>query len=107
MAKKNVDFVLNNPFSPKFLEAWERWKLFKKEQFRFTYKPIGEQAAINNLFELSAGNESLAEAIMKQSIVNGWRGLFDLKISINATVKAVTQKPSPTGNVASGGFGKL
>lgn len=108
MAKKNADnFVVKNPFSSAFFEEWEYWKSFKKEQFRFTYKPIGEQAAIDNLFEISCGNEETAKAIIKQSISNGWRGLFELKTSINGTVKAITQKPNPTGNVAPGGFGKL
>jgi hypothetical protein len=107
MAKKSVDFVLNNPFSTEFLEAWEDWKLFKKEQFRFSYKPRGEQAAMDDLFEISLGDESIAKAIIKQSKAKGWRGLFELKTSINATVKATSQKPNPTGNVSSGGFGKL
>lgn len=107
MAKKTSDFVLRNPFSFSFYDEWEYWKSFKKQQFRFTYKPMGEQAAIDNLFELSCGNEETAKLIIKQSIANGWRGLFELKTSINATIKATTQKPSPTGNVASGGFGKL
>lgn len=108
MAKKTTDFILKNPFSQSFLEtAWQEWKDFKKEQFYFSYKPKGEQAAIDDLFEISTGSEEIAMKIIKQSTAKGWRGLFELKTSINATIKASTQKPSPTGNVASGGFGKL
>lgn len=108
MAKKNAEFVLNNPFSQSFLDtAWQEWKDFKKEQFYFSYKPKGEQAAIDDLFEISGGVEEVAVRIIKQSKAKGWRGLFELKTSINGTLKATTQKPSPTGNVAPGGFGKL
>lgn len=73
-----------NPFSEDFMPVWEYWKKYKKEQFRFSYKPIGEQAAIDDLFELSDGNEALAKQIIKQSIVKGWQGLFAIKpININ------------------------
>jgi hypothetical protein len=105
--KKKTDLVLKNPFSEAFMESWEDWKLFKKEQFRFSYKPRGEQAAIDDLFEISAGNEAFAKAIIKQSKAKGWRGLFELKTSPYGTNKAIPQKPNPTGNVPSGGFGQL
>lgn len=100
---------LHNPFTENFMPRWEEWKAYKKEQHRFTYKPIGEQAAIDHLYELSAGNEEMAWAIIKQSRANGWKGLFDLKIPYNngKINKGDTSKPRPTGNVATGGFGEL
>lgn len=88
MAKRNSEkneVQFKNPFTENFIPRWNEWKAFKKEQHRFTYKPIGEQAAIDHLFELSAGNEEFAWAIIKQSIANGWKGLFDLKIQFNGT----------------------
>jgi len=96
------------PFTKNFIPAWDEWKAFKKEQFRFSYKPIGEKGALEALYELSAGNEQMAHAIIKQSIANGWRGLFDLKTTSNGKVNAgVAGKPTPTGNVAPGGFGQF
>jgi uncharacterized protein YdaU (DUF1376 family) len=63
----------------RFLQVWEFWKKYKREQFKFSYKPIGEVAAINKLFELSEGDLGVAMLIIKQSIENGWKGFFELK----------------------------
>jgi len=62
-----------------FIEVWEFWKKYQKEQFRFTYKPIGEQGVLSRLKELSDGNLGTAMLIIKQSIQSGWKGLFELK----------------------------
>ena len=68
------------PFnSETFLGQWQLWRQFKKEQFNFKYKPIGEQGALKELSELSAGNEELAVKIIHQSIQKGWKGFFELK----------------------------
>lgn len=106
--KKEVK-PFSNPFTENFIPHWERWKAFKKEQFYFTYKPIGEQGAIDELFnDLSGGDEQVAIQIINQSINKGWRGLFQLKNLPNGTInQRNTQKPRPTGNVATGGFGEL
>lgn len=64
----------------KFLKAWELWKSFKKEQFKFSYKPIGEQGALYDLAELSGGELQIAIAIIHQSIKKGWKGFFELKV---------------------------
>lgn len=82
---KNAPVTLHNPFTEGFMPRWEEWKAYKKEQHRFTYKPIGEQAAIDHLFELSAGNEEIAWLIIKEARANGWKGLFQLKNLPNAT----------------------
>jgi hypothetical protein len=78
-AKKKPPVEIDLKFPETFRIAWDYWKNFKKEQFRFTYKPIGEQAALEGLFEMAGGSEETAKAIIKQSIKNGWRGLFELK----------------------------
>jgi len=62
-----------------FLKYWDIWRKFKKEQFKFIYKPIGEQAALKNLGELSHQNKETAMKIIVQSISNGWKGFFALK----------------------------
>ena len=76
---KTAVVMFQNPFSEAFIEAWDYWKTFKKEQFKFYFKPIGEQAAIDDLFEMSKGDEEVAKQIIKQSIVKGWQGLFPVK----------------------------
>lgn len=63
----------------RFLQIWEFWKKYKKEQFRESYKPIGEQAALSHLSNLASGKLDLAMLIIKQSIENTWKGLFELK----------------------------
>ncbi len=64
--------------NPTFEKAWKLWRDFKKEQFQFTYKPIGEQAALKDLADLSSGDMQTAIAIIHKSIKKGWRGLFAL-----------------------------
>ena len=61
------------------MQAWELWKQYKKEQFRFTFKSkLTEQAALKALSEV-ANCDTKAIAVIHQSIANGWRGLFPLK----------------------------
>ncbi len=74
-----VEIVMPWP-GEKFSENWNLWKKFKREQFRFSYKKIAEQAALKELAELSAGDEDVAIAIIHQSMSKGWQGLFELKL---------------------------
>jgi hypothetical protein len=56
------------------LEAWDRWLAYRVEK----RKPLGEMSQIAAAKELAAyGKDQLA--VVDQSIVNGWQGLFDLK----------------------------
>lgn len=60
-----------------FLDAWEGWKRYKKEQFKFKYKSVkSEQIALHKLHKDAKGNERLAIDAIAQSIASGWRGLF-------------------------------
>lgn len=83
MPEKKEATNLKNPFSENFTPRWERWKAFKKEQFRFTYKPIGEQGALDKLYRLSSGDEGIAHQIIEEAIANGWKGFFELKQTFN------------------------
>lgn len=66
-----------NPFSDDFAEKWKMWLMYKKEVHRFEYKhPMTEQAALNQLVDLSEGDEDHAWRIMNQSMANNWKGLF-------------------------------
>jgi hypothetical protein len=72
--------LLQVPFGDDFAYSWDLWKQFKNEQFKFQYKSVlTEQAAINDLMNLSGGVEEIAHAIIKQSISKGWKGFFELK----------------------------
>jgi hypothetical protein len=71
------------------LEAWELWKAFRKEQFRTTYKPLGESAAISKLLRISNNNKENQSQIIQQSIENGWKGLFELKTVKQSKVQKI------------------
>ena len=61
------------------IDVWKKWREYRKEQFRITYKPIGEKAAVGKLLRMSHGCHEVQEQIVQQSIENGWKGLFALK----------------------------
>jgi hypothetical protein len=111
MTKSNLEkkeTQIPYPFSENFIPRWEKWKAFKKEQFRFTYKSIGEEAALKKLHRLSGGNEGIAWEIIEEAIANGWKGFFELKNNTNGKItQRASEKPTPAGNVAPGGFGQL
>ena len=86
----NIDNILNTDIIKKEVfdfeeleelnvEVWKKWRAYRKETFRLTYKPIGEKAAIGKLMRLSQGCHEVQEQIIQQSIENGWKGIFDLK----------------------------
>ena len=76
---------------PAISEIWNSWRVYKKEQFRFNYKTIGEVAALKKLHRLSSGDISIAGSIVMQSIENSWSGLFELKTnSINGSKSKLT-----------------
>lgn len=62
----------------RFTQAWQLWKEYKKQQFNFTYKLIGEQSALLDLTQLSKGDMELSILIIHQSIKKGWKGFFQL-----------------------------
>jgi hypothetical protein len=73
------------PFnSDNFLQVWEYWKAYKKEQFKFTYKPIGEQVALKSLSEDSGHNEDLAIQMIYHSMACGYRGVFPIRTRIQS-----------------------
>ena len=82
--KLNTDIIKKDQFDFEELEelnveVWKKWRAYRKETFRLTYKPIGEKAAIGKLMRLSQGCHEVQEQIIQQSIENGWKGIFDLK----------------------------
>ena len=84
MTKKALPQNIINPFTDAFLEHWDLWKQYKMEEFKFKYKGcLSEQAALMNLNDLSKNDENIAVEIIKQSMSNGWKGLFQLKNNTN------------------------
>jgi len=61
------------------LDLFYHWEAYKKEQFGTTYLDIGRKTAIKNLAELAGNNLVKAKKIVDQSIIAGWKGLFELK----------------------------
>lgn len=80
-----------------FLDKWNLWVDYKKEQFNFTYKSsISKQAALNELVKLSNGVEAVAIQIILQSINNGWKGFFQLKNEQNGNSNYTKSTPKIT-----------
>lgn len=77
--KPKIEVVL--PFdTDSFRTAWEGWKDYQRTQHRFSFKsPTTEQISLKHLSEM-AGTEEKALKIIQQSMANGWKGLFELKI---------------------------
>lgn len=77
------------PFdSEKFIEFWNLWKHYKKQEHRFTFKSASsEQVALKKLGKLAQGNEQMALNIIEESIANGWKGFF--KLDKNGNTKGI------------------
>jgi hypothetical protein len=83
MKKKLMPGIIN-PFSENFLDTWDIWKQYRKEQHSFQYRGcLSEQAALMELNRLSESNEEMAKEIIMQSITNTWKGFFPIKDKIN------------------------
>lgn len=76
-----VKVMVTMPFeSDNFYNYWLMWKDYKKKQFKFTFKTLqSEQAALQDLVNISNGYEDVAIKIIEQSLAKGWKGLFKLK----------------------------
>ena len=60
-------------------DAWGEWLFYKKEA-KTPYKTErGEKAKVNELIKLGRGNKGDQLFIVRQSIDNEWKGLFELK----------------------------
>jgi hypothetical protein len=76
-----------------FINQWQVWKDYKKDEHRFTYKTTrSEQTALENLYSDAGGNLAVAIQIIKKSIGNGYKGLFPLKN--NQAAPVAPQRPT-------------
>jgi len=95
MGEKTKINKLIFPFNTENFKAqWQLWKSYKSKEYCFNYKSeISEQAALKKLGELSNNNEKTAIAIIHQSISEGWKGFFELKINGKNGKKAPQYSP--------------
>lgn len=68
------------PFpSDEFVRLWGEFKVYRKEQHKFTYKSVRtEQGALNTLAKI-AKDEDEARTIITRTIGNGWKGFYPIK----------------------------
>lgn len=68
------------PFQdPDFLNAWDQWKVYKKKEFKFSYKSIqSEQASLIKLSNI-ASNSQEAIRIINEAMAQSWKGFYKLK----------------------------
>lgn len=59
-------------------EALEMWLVYKKEKNQ-TYKPSGLKTLKKKLLTMSGGDKEKAMAIVEQSMMNNYAGLFPLR----------------------------
>ena len=62
-----------------FADAWNKWKEFKLQQFKFHYKPISESKALEGLIDKSNNDMNISIQIINNSIQNGHSGLYSIK----------------------------
>ena len=106
--KLNTDIIKKKLFDFEQLEelnieVWKKWRAYRKETFRLTYKPIGEKAAIGKLMRLSQGCHEVQEQIIDQSIENGWKGIFDLKQQKQSKTKSALDNWQKARNMINNG----
>ena len=106
--KLNTDIIKKEEFDFEELEelnveVWKKWRAYRKETFRLTYKPIGEKAAIGKLMRLSQGCHEVPEQIIQQSIENGWKGIFNLKEQKQSKTKSALDNWQTARNLINNG----
>ena len=61
-------------------DLWEHWVEYKKTEHRDKFKSKNtEQLALNNLVKISKERIEVARKIVSLSIINRWKGLFEIK----------------------------
>ena len=106
--KLNTDIIKKEEFDFEELEelnveVWKKWRAYRKETFRLTYKPIGEKAAIGKLMRLSQGCHEVQEQIIQQSFENGWKWIFNLKEQKQSKTKSALDNWEKARNLINNG----
>jgi hypothetical protein len=101
----------NLPFkTEQFESAWNEWLEYRKERRLPKYVPKGLQKTFAGLIRISENNESVAIAILNQSMELNYQGLFPLKNVTNGNQNGSfkqnnSHKPVITGTAT--GAGKI
>jgi hypothetical protein len=74
----------------KFIEAWNIWKTYRKQQHNFRYKSIAEQRGLNRLHCLSEGKVDEAIRLIDLAIDSTWQGFFPDKKKAQAKQNSAT-----------------
>ncbi len=76
----NLETILSELEYPnEFKDVISTWFLYKNE-IKENYKgKMSRQVVVNNLLKFSKNRVNVAEAIINKSIINGWKGFFELK----------------------------
>lgn len=69
------------PFNEAFKIAWDEWLSYRKERKLPKYAATGLKKTLTHLVNISNNNEQTACAIIDQSIIQNYQGLFPLKTS--------------------------
>jgi len=78
--KSQIKIEVVSPFLEKeFIETWQIWKEERISNGSKKYTPRGEQGALHELQKISNNDYKTAIEIINKSILQGWRGLFELK----------------------------
>lgn len=95
-------YKLTSPFTEGFDPTWEMWKEWRWETHHFKYaNPISEQAALNELVDLSEGDEDHAKRIVNRSISRNWRGFYKIhNPKKDKDVKPAAEKTGKSGNTS-------
>lgn len=91
-------YKLTSPFSEAFNEIWEMWKKFRWEAHHFAYQnPISEQAALNELVDLSEHDEEHAKRIVNRSMSRNWKGFYKVHNPAKDSKDGESTKKKATG----------
>lgn len=85
--------------TPLFRESWGKWVVFRQKK----RKPISEDAAREQISELTRYGPAVAAEAIRQSIKSDWQGLFPEKIYVNGNgPRARDVSGGPAANFAAG-----
>ena len=89
---ENKDIVY--PYqNDEFIEIWKQFKIYKSTEFNFKFKSTqSEQAALSKLPN-EMDNVDHAIQSIKNTMANGWKGIFPDKLNNNGTKNNTNTKP--------------
>lgn len=109
MSKKSDTKDIPLPFTQnEFSDKWAEWLKYRSERRLAAYTPTGLKVTLNRLLKDCGGDCAVAVEMIDYAMSKTWQGIFPLKTQINGnTTRRTTEKPTPSGTVAPGGFGQF